>query len=285
MGLIPDACRVPHAYADRMVERSNVGGAAFSRVVCGIDGSAEAQEASREASLLVADGAHLLLVEVLVPALVGSLATAIPGGTTVPEGAGRVAARADLERARAAIPDAVEVAVAIRVGPAGAMLQREAARVLADTLAVGGRGHGRAAGVLLGSVATQLLHSAPCSVLVARATMTKPFPQSIVVGLDGSEPSRRALQHARELAGRIGVPLRVVHILDGRLPPGALQADLNEELEEIPVSWSTSDGLSAEVTSADLLIVGSRGLRGVRALGSVSETVAHRAPSSVLVVR
>ena len=36
---------------------------------------------------------------------------------------------------------------------------------------------------------------------------------------------------------------------------------------------------------ADLLVVGSRGLHGVRALGSVSERVAHRAPCSVLVVR
>jgi nucleotide-binding universal stress UspA family protein len=33
------------------------------------------------------------------------------------------------------------------------------------------------------------------------------------------------------------------------------------------------------------LVVGSRGLGGVRALGSVSERVAHRAPVSVLVVR
>ena len=35
----------------------------------------------------------------------------------------------------------------------------------------------------------------------------------------------------------------------------------------------------------DLVVVGSRGLRGVRALGSVSERVAHDARSSVLVVR
>jgi nucleotide-binding universal stress UspA family protein len=36
---------------------------------------------------------------------------------------------------------------------------------------------------------------------------------------------------------------------------------------------------------ADLVVVGSRGLHGFRALGSVSERVAHRARSSVLVVR
>jgi nucleotide-binding universal stress UspA family protein len=36
---------------------------------------------------------------------------------------------------------------------------------------------------------------------------------------------------------------------------------------------------------ADLLVVGSRGVTGLRALGSVSERVAHRAPCSLLVVR
>ncbi len=253
--------------------------------MCGIDGSPEAQEASREASILAAEGARLFLVDVLAPAMVGSLATAIPGGTTAHEDAGRAAARADIERARAVIRDGMDVAVTVRVGPPGAILQEEAVRVSADTTAVGSHGHGRAAGVLLGSVATQLLHRAPCSVLVARAALTEPFPRAIVVGLDGSEPSRQALQNGRELAGRIDVPLRVLHVLDGRLPPGALQAHMEDEVEEIPASWSTAECLAAHVTSTDLLVVGSRGLRGVRALGSVSEAVAHHAPSSVLVVR
>jgi nucleotide-binding universal stress UspA family protein len=35
----------------------------------------------------------------------------------------------------------------------------------------------------------------------------------------------------------------------------------------------------------DLLVVGSRGLQGLRSLGSVSERVAHEARCSVLVVR
>jgi len=35
----------------------------------------------------------------------------------------------------------------------------------------------------------------------------------------------------------------------------------------------------------DLLVLGSRGLRGVHALGSVSERAAHRAGCSVLVIR
>jgi nucleotide-binding universal stress UspA family protein len=36
---------------------------------------------------------------------------------------------------------------------------------------------------------------------------------------------------------------------------------------------------------ASLVVIGSRGITGVKALGSVSERVAHRSPCSVLVVR
>ena len=50
--------------------------------------------------------------------------------------------------------------------------------------------------------------------------------------------------------------------------------------EQKPVS-----ALLEAARDADLLVVGSRGVTGLRALGSVSERVAHRAPCSLLVVR
>jgi nucleotide-binding universal stress UspA family protein len=43
--------------------------------------------------------------------------------------------------------------------------------------------------------------------------------------------------------------------------------------------------LIVESETADLIVVGSRGLRGLKALGSVSERIAHQASCSVLVVR
>jgi nucleotide-binding universal stress UspA family protein len=45
------------------------------------------------------------------------------------------------------------------------------------------------------------------------------------------------------------------------------------------------EALVEAASRADLTVVGSRGASGLRALGSVSERVAHRAASSVLVVR
>ena len=45
------------------------------------------------------------------------------------------------------------------------------------------------------------------------------------------------------------------------------------------------DELAVLSEFADLVVVGSRGLKGLTALGSVSERVAHQASSPVLVVR
>lgn len=41
---------------------------------------------------------------------------------------------------------------------------------------------------------------------------------------------------------------------------------------------------AVDVTRASLIVIGHRGVRGVGALGSVSERIVHRAPCSVLVV-
>ena len=41
--------------------------------------------------------------------------------------------------------------------------------------------------------------------------------------------------------------------------------------------------LTAASADADLLVLGSRGLHGLKSLGSVSERVAHRAAGSVLI--
>ena len=55
------------------------------------------------------------------------------------------------------------------------------------------------------------------------------------------------------------------------------------ELEEQPLRAVDSLVIASE--EADLVVVGSRGLSGIRALGSVGERVAHEAHCPVLVVR
>jgi nucleotide-binding universal stress UspA family protein len=178
----------------------------------------------------------------------------------------------------------VRTAATVPTGPPAAVLVAEARRVHADAIVVGSHGNGRVSGILLSSVATRVIHEAECSALVARANARRPFPGSVVVGVDGSASSRRAFAVAHGLADRLGVPLRGLH-LAGRNDAPPLPDDVGFAVEEIHQHVTPADALCARVTEVDLLVVGSRGGRGVRSLGSVSEAVAHRSRGSVLSVR
>jgi nucleotide-binding universal stress UspA family protein len=128
-----------------------------------------------------------------------------------------------------------------------------------------------------------MLHEAPCSVLIARAPrVLERWPRSIVVGLDGSAESAVATRVARRLAERFGADLRIVAASDGQVDLDMARR-IAADLDVLP--GKPVDELVVLSEFADLVIVGNRGLKGVRALGSVSERVAHQAGCSVLVVR
>ena len=144
--------------------------------------------------------------------------------------------------------------------------------------------HGRVAGIRLGSLPTHLLHEAACAVLIARAPRDREtWPETVSVAVDGSPSSEAAFRAASALAERYAANLRPV--VATREPfvdleaAHALVPGLEERDERVLHALYV---LSEE---SDLLVVGSRGLRGVRALGSVSERIAHEAVSPVLVVR
>jgi nucleotide-binding universal stress UspA family protein len=128
-----------------------------------------------------------------------------------------------------------------------------------------------------------MLHEAPCSVLISRpARDPDTWPQAVVAGVDGSAQSELAVAAARSVASSCGADLRIVSATTDQVDREAAQR-LAPELEE-------RDGhavalLTAESETADLIVVGSRGLQGLKALGSVSERIAHQASCSVLVVR
>jgi nucleotide-binding universal stress UspA family protein len=269
----------------RQREASLQGTTALRRLVCGVDGSPEGYEAVREAALLApATGGRIVLVGAVVPGLVEELTAIVPAGDAEAQTVGEIATAASLARAEEVVGSRVRAITTVRTGPPAGVLTAEAQRVHADAIVVGTHGSRRVAGVLLGSVATRVIHRAACSVLVARADPRQPFPRSIAVGIDGSECSHRAFAVAQELADRLGAPLRAYRVAD---PHGSapLSGDVELEIEEINQHVAPADALCARVTDVDLLVVGSRGLRGVRALGSVSEAVAHRSPASVLIVR
>jgi nucleotide-binding universal stress UspA family protein len=115
---------------------------------------------------------------------------------------------------------------------------------------------------MLGDTSSELLHDGTCSVLIARPSADGIWqPRRVVAATDGSAPALVALAAAEDIRSRLGVDVEVVS--DAQHPA----KELVERSRE-----------------ADLLVLGSRGLHGVRAIGSVSERAAHHAKCSVLVV-
>ena len=245
----------------------------FERIVCGVDGTPESLTAVRQANRLQGSSGSLLLVAA-VP-----VAKAAHAGVAAPHAAEMLQTEAEQ-----AIADANEIALAegkIVNGDPAAVLLAEAAQ--ATLVAVGSHGRRRAAGILLGTVAARMLNEAPCPVLIARpARNPTTWPTSIIAGADGSSESELALAVARWVGSSSGAEVRVVSATGDQVDRDAVQRAA-PELEE-------RDGravgvLTAESETADLIVVGSRGLQGLKALGSVSERIAHQANCSVLVVR
>jgi nucleotide-binding universal stress UspA family protein len=160
----------------------------------------------------------------------------------------------------------------------------EVKRIEATLLAIGTEDHPRLQEIVLGGVAGELLHLAPCAVLVARPVPdTTAFPREIVVGVDGSDQAERAFEVARDLATRRHSKLRPVVAHGGKRVNLAQVTRRHPHAEDL--AGAPVQALVEAASCADLLVVGSRGLHGIRALGSVSERVAHEADCSVLVVR
>lgn len=248
----------------------------FGRAVCGIAGSAGSFEAAALSARLVGPGKLDLIA-------VADLAGASQ--------AGWLAARA-ADQERSGLEAALEEARR-RVGTGHARLLRGRplpallARVGNDRdalLALGAPGRGRLKGLASGAVGSALLRRAPCSVLFARPGSAGDVAlKRIVVGVDGSSEALDAHAVAGDLADRFDAELRTVAGLGGNRADAerlaALHADAHLDARP-PI-----DCLLDASAAADLLVVGSRGRRGLAALASVSERVAHHAKCSVLVVR
>jgi nucleotide-binding universal stress UspA family protein len=252
------------------------GSKVFSRILCGVEQTPESLEAVRQAVRLRAPGGSVHLVAVAQTHLVVHA-----------ELIGEIE-RVARESLRHALNEVGGDTSRILEGDVTQGLLGEIAQEHATLVAIGIRGHSRAAGIFLGSTATALLHEAPCSVLVARpAAQFDRFPHWITLGIDGSRQSLQAAAVAHSLVERFGAELRPLVATRGKpIDADGLAgraAELGLELEW--VEREPTDALVAAAASADLLVVGSRGLHGFRALGSVSERIAHRAPCSVLVVR
>ncbi len=144
--------------------------------------------------------------------------------------------------------------------------------------------------------------------------------RSIVVGTDGSDTATKAVQEAADLAAAVGAELNIVSayvpVSNQRLRSEARQApddvqwqvtpreDVDEMLssakeavekagvKQINTHAREGDPADAildvaEEQSADLVVVGNKGMSGAKRflLGSVPNKVSHHAPCSVMIVR
>jgi nucleotide-binding universal stress UspA family protein len=248
----------------------------FDRIVCGLDGSPLAVEAVRQARILRSHEGRVELVGVFEPPLVGSLPCTAPLLVENARDAwertywGAVSLYPESRRTR--LPDGM---------PARRLLD-QVARTAATLVAVGAPRHHRAVGAVRGEVATSLLHRSPASVLIARRAIDEEhFPRLILVGYDGSPSAGAALDIGCEIAERFDAELRVV-AAGKEVILGCADVDgITIERE----AGAAVDVLRDASREADLLVVGSRGLRGLAAVGSVSERIGHDAFCSVLVVK
>lgn len=252
----------------------------FERIVCGVDGSPAGFEALRQASVLRAPEGELLAL------VVCDIGLAAHAGFEASHAARQFEEEAEEARSTAAaqldgVPFSTAEIVRGRPVPAllGALRDRRA-----DLLAVGTHGAGRPAATMFGSVASEMLHRAPCPVLVAReAADGGPWvPRSIAVGVDGSDCSLEALDVARTLGERFDAPVRRLACTGGK----PVDVDSLSRVESL--DWDERSpvvALLAAGEASDLIVVGCGGLHGLGSLGTVSNRVTHRAACSVLTIR
>jgi nucleotide-binding universal stress UspA family protein len=254
----------------------------FSRILVGVDGSPRALEAARQAALLQDVDGQLTLLSVWdIVHGVGATSTRIP--YYLDEELQRSAADKDLRTATEYVALYAAATAKLVRGTAVAKLLEEIEREQPTLVALGSSAGGRLVGIVEGAVATEMIHRAPCSVLVARAAEAG-FPRRVVVGVDGSVESAAAYAAARYLAERFDANLRALVAWGGKGAHERLVAVITDG-DHDDCGETAVDALVKASKSADLVVVGSRGLHGMRALGSVSERVAHTAHCSALVVR
>ena len=178
------------------------------------------------------------------------------------------------------------------------------------TIVVGSPHRGPIGRALIGSVATGLLHGAPCAVITAPRGYADAEHETfgtIAVAYDGTAESKLALTEGQRLTRACGGALRVLTVssppivLPGSAgyapaqPPDAEKINreaVESTAAEIEVEGRVLGGPAAPTLAeacedgVDLLIVGSRHYGPLRRalLGSVSRQLIHAAPCPVLVM-
>lgn len=286
-------------------------------VVAGFDASEPAHRAARWAAGEAASrGRPLLLVHVFARPLLELTRVRLPGDNGADEPLQQAMRRglATVVDQCLEIAPGLDVRTELSSGDPVEVLGELAQH--AELLVVGSTGLGSAEMVVVGSTSAELLsRPSGAPVIIIRGAQPD-TPSHVVVGVDGSPTSNRAIGFAFDFAARHGCGLVAVHAFSdtpleaGRLDRRAignervtvdraaselLSASLADHVRrypDVPVRQVSSVDRPARALvdaaeGADLLVVGSRGRGPIRRrlLGSVSHAVVHCAPCPVAVVR
>ena len=222
-------------------------------------------------------------------------------------------------RLRRRWPDAEVVVVN---PPVAKTIVEQARRWRAQIIVVGSRGRGTLHRALVGSVSRDVTHEADCSVLIVKGKVRA--PRRLLIGLDGSVRSRRAVGFVSRLRAPAGGRVTLLAVVEPtsspsiRSLPASIRAVLLEELaardrqriararRELSAAtrrltragWKVNSVVrrgvplselikTASARHADVTIVGARGTTGLERLllGSVAEGTLAHSSRSVLVVK
>lgn len=286
------------------------------KILCGIDGSAEASAAAELLAEVAARSHEVLVMSVVDP------------GTVLPvRQQTLMARRAEAEGAVKSLvsflsESGFKVTGRVAYGLPGEQLVWASAAETVDVTLVGARGRGRATAALLGSVSDYVLHRAANSVMVVRDHSPADPPAQVVVGVDGSLGSHLAVEIAAELFDSSRCELLAVAATDGNQPLSSLTVmgrwndptvgyepdgehdpgrgsspaaaavrrlrSRGFQVAGVTVSGPARSSIFSQTMDreAGLVVVGSRRSAPMRAalLGSVSGWLAHHCPA-VLVAK
>lgn len=288
----------------------------WKRILCPIDFSASSKGASRLALRLAAKGGGAVTLAHVVEPMYWTPDLGFGGGDTfgaidraVDEGL--AAYRRD---ASARFPGVAVSAVRL-TGVPWRRIADLAALEEYDLIAIGMRGR---TGIkhLLGSVAERVVRHATCPVLVVRGAQREDQPlfNAILCPVDFSEPSRKAMRAAAELAVAVGASLTLQHVYEVPAyvaPPATLPAIVEGEksrtrsslsdwqveakalgAEDVRIVWCEGTAWHEITRRAadhghDLIVLGTHGRTGLShaLIGSVAERVVRHAGCPVLTIR
>lgn len=189
-----------------------------------------------------------------------------------------------------------------------------------DLIVMGTHGRRGLRRLLLGSVAEEVVRTAPCPVFIVRraeATAESEDQRAILVPVDFSRHARVALRYAKELAVIFDARLDLLHVIEEQVHPAfyhggtfsvyEVAPDLEEEVtQELEAFFHETEGPGveaafhvrhghaaheivafAEEVAPLQIVMATHGLRGMEhfLMGSVAERVLRLAPTPVFTVK